>query len=592
MKLLYKIAGIICLAAVLLFFLYRKGLFSSPAPAVSESGNVHKKKKGAGPRYWIAYEYCWVNDKPIPEMEWKANVDWVTANFKDYGYDMVSNDGWIESAQTINTDGYITKYNDAWVNGFAYWANYLAEKGMKMGIYYNPMWLTKAAFEQNVLVKGTSYHARDIVGAHSFNEPLYWVDVAKPGAKEWIQQYVQYFRSMGVNYLRIDFLENYERNYGTEKYALALQWIQEAATDSMLLSLVMPNCYNHGKTELVYGDMIRIDDDCFKGGWDFISDRRRGERKENWPQYGNAFDGFIGFADIGGRDQMILDGDFIRLNTLPDDKERKFQVSLFTIAGSPICIADQYNSIGNSAWVYQNKELLDLNDQGFIGKPLSYDVNDVVNSSRWVGQLPDGDWIVGLFNRENTPQNRSIDLEKELGLTNGTTGNARDLWAHTDMGKLSGIYTTNLEAHECRMLKIKNNEERKYEAEVASMIGGAKKSMDKLHYSGPGYVTKFDTIGAKVFFAVSVPAKGDYRLNARYANSIGKAGTASVYINDARLDGQLSMPPLSGRDTWGIADKTVTLNAGVNYLAIQYDAGDNGLFDLDYIQIEPSGMAK
>src|SRR5690606_14259487 len=109
MKLSYKIAGIIFLTAILIFFIsYRKGLFSSPAPAVKEGKSVLKKKKGAGPRYWIAYEYCWVNDKPIPEMEWKANVDWVTANFKEYGYDMVSNDGWIESAQTINADGYIT----------------------------------------------------------------------------------------------------------------------------------------------------------------------------------------------------------------------------------------------------------------------------------------------------------------------------------------------------------------------------------------------------------------------------------------------------------------------------------------------------
>ena len=55
----------------------------------------------------------------------------------------------------------------------------------------------------------------------------------------------------------------------------------------------------------------------------FVSNRRRGQ-KALWPQYGNAFDGFIGFADVGGRGQMILDGDFMRLNTMANDKERKF----------------------------------------------------------------------------------------------------------------------------------------------------------------------------------------------------------------------------------------------------------------------------
>jgi hypothetical protein len=88
---------------------------------------------------------------------------------------MVSNDGWIEDAQTINSNGYIIKYNDAWENGFDYWSAFLAGKGLKIGIYYNPMWLTKAAYDQNILVKGTPYHARAIAGPASFNGALYWV---------------------------------------------------------------------------------------------------------------------------------------------------------------------------------------------------------------------------------------------------------------------------------------------------------------------------------------------------------------------------------------------------------------------------------
>jgi hypothetical protein len=446
------------------------------------------------------------------------------------------------------------------------------------------MWLTKAAYDQNVKVKGTSYRARDIVGK-SFNDPLYWVDLAKPGAKEWIQGYVNQFIEIGVKFLRIDFLENYERNYGTEKYAQALQWIKEAAGDKIQLSLVMPNCYHHAQTELLYGDMIRIDDDCFEGGWNFVSDRKRGQWQQNWPQYGNAFDGFLGFADIGGQGQMILDGDFIRLNTLANDTERKFQVSLFVMAGSPITIADQYNKIGNSAWVYQNTELLDLNNEGFIGKPLSYDCKDTVNSSKWIGQLPDGDWIVGLFNRESTTQSRSIDLAKELGIGSGITDNIRDLWSHTDLGRMSGVYSVNLAAHDCRILKIKNKNDHKYEAEVASMMGGVKKNTNHLNFSGSGFVDKFETIGAKVLFAVSVTTEGTYSLNVKYANATGTTGKASVCINDAKVTGQLNMPTLANWDTWGTVSKTISLNAGINYIAIQCDSEDKGLFKLDYIQI-------
>ena len=48
---------------------------------------------------------------------------------------MICNDGWIETSQTVNENGYIVKYNDDWQHGFKYWSNYLAERGMKLGVY-------------------------------------------------------------------------------------------------------------------------------------------------------------------------------------------------------------------------------------------------------------------------------------------------------------------------------------------------------------------------------------------------------------------------------------------------------------------------
>jgi len=412
-------------------------------------------QKGSGPMYWIAYEYCWQHNTAIPEARWKANIDWINEHFKSYGYGMICNDGWIEAAQTINNDGYITKYNNDWDNGFDYWANYLSDRGMKLGVYYNPMWLTKKAYDRNVKVKGTKYRAKDIVGTISFNDSLYWVDVDRPGAKEWIQEYVRYFIELGVTYLRIDFLENYEKNYGTTGYIKALEWIEEAAGDKLFLSLVMPNCYEHGKNELKYGDMIRIDDDCFDGGWDFVSGRRRGEHRPIWPQYGNAFDGFIAFSDIGGKGQMILDGDFMRLNTMANDEERKFLFSLMVITGSALAIADQYDSIDGYGWIYKNTELIELNKLGLVCKPINNDINDTDNSSRWIGQLPDGNWVVGLFNRENTRQLLKIDFEKDLGIAGGKVQNVRDLWSHTDLGPSSGAYTVELKPHSCKIIKVR-----------------------------------------------------------------------------------------------------------------------------------------
>jgi alpha-glucosidase len=411
-------------------------------------------RKTTGPKYWTTYEYSIEHNAPIPEEIWKANIDWISENFRQYGYDMICNDGWIESAQTVNANGYITKYNSSWKQGFREWGRYLAERGLKMGVYYNPMWLTKAAYDRNLPVIGTPYHTRDIAGAKSFNQLLYWVDVEKPGAKEWIQGYVKYFKNLGAIFLRADFLSNYENNYGTRKYGQALSWIREAAGNNMFVSLAMPNCFNHAATELKYVDMIRIDDDCYEGDWNFVSDRKRGVKKNDWPQFGNAFDGFVAFADIRGKGKMILDGDFMRMHKLKSDDERRFLFSLMVMGGSALTIADQYNTIGRNAWVYQNTELNSLNDSGFIARPLSNDYKDAGNSSRWIGQTPSGGWIVGLFNRETTPQIRTIDLENELGMKGGRAGNIRDLWLHRNLGAFSGIYSVTLRPHECRILRI------------------------------------------------------------------------------------------------------------------------------------------
>ena len=148
---------------------------------------------------------------------------------------------------------------------------------------------------------------------------------------------------------------------------------------------------------------------------------------------------------------MILDGDFMRMNKLANDNERRFLFSLMIMGGSALAIADQYDTIGDHAWVYQNPEMNELNSLGFAAKPLSYDFRDAANSSRWIGQLPNGDWVVGLFNRESTPQTRSIDFRRELGIEDGQAVNVRDLWERKDLGGMSGTYTVEL-----RPMNVKN----------------------------------------------------------------------------------------------------------------------------------------
>ena len=168
---------------------------------------------------------------------------------------------------------------------------------------------------------------------------------------------------------------------------------------------------------------------------------------------------------------MILDGDFMRLNTMASKEEMQFLYSLMVMGGSALAIADQYDTIGDAAEIYQNREMIELNDLGFIGRPLSRKMSSD-DSSRWVGQLPDGDFIIGLFNREERTITTGIDFFKELGIKEGIAENVRDLWLHQNLGEMYGKYTTTLAPHSCRILRIRPKGDILFQAEFASPKGG------------------------------------------------------------------------------------------------------------------------
>ena len=410
-------------------------------------------RKGTGPMYWIAYEYCYDHNVPMMEQRWRANIDWMARKLKDYGYDMISTDGWIEAAQSINSNGFITKYDSAWEHDFVWWNKYIFDKGMKAGVYYNPLWMTRTAYSENCPVLGSDKKTQDIAGDKPFNGELHWVDVDKDGAEAWVKGYVRYFINLGFSFLRIDFLENYERQYGTQRYAKALRWIMEEAGDDIFLSLVMPNCYEHAATELLYGDMIRIDDDCFEGDWNFVCARRRGEVKNHWPVYPSVFDGMIGFSDIIQKGKMIADGDFMRLNRLANTAERRFLFSIMVMGGSALAIADQFDTVTDDAMeIYRNSELIELNKQGFVAKPLSRNIRDI-KSSTWVGKLSDGSFVVALFNRENKTMEYGIRFDENLGIESGMA-RIRDLWEHSELGIMEGGFSRSLEPHSCVVIKV------------------------------------------------------------------------------------------------------------------------------------------
>lgn len=438
----------------------------SDIPAVE---GVHDNVKA--PLYWSVYEYCMMeqakgvsnNDMDLTSAQWDNIIDWVSTDLKPYGYNMVCTDGFIPMLANDET-GYMTHYGSVALKDLV---AKCAAKGLQLGVYDNPLWIHGP---RETKIEGTDYTFGDLyynketdkdVWYPSNNDTwFHWVVASHPGAQEYIDGFFKHYSEMGVKFIRMDFLSWYEdgkdryagiqgRGYGRENYARALAYIAASAKKyGVFTSLVMPHMYDDAVVEAKYGNMVRIVADTGTGTWWHCSAQDKGKSYSNWPNCMNQFDGFKYWSHIAGRDKVILDGDFLRLNTFDNDNERQTVVSLQLLAGGPVAVADQPGSIGDNLKFYTNSELLALNADGFVGKPLSDKLGE--NNEVWYGQMKNGDWVVGLFNRDENTATMTVDFS-QLGISGEM--NVRDLWKHVDEGKASSL-TANVPAHGCKIVKL------------------------------------------------------------------------------------------------------------------------------------------
>ena len=427
---------------------------------------IHDNVKA--PLYWSVYEYCYDQERQgvgtidISPEEWDKIIDFVATNLKPHGYDMICTDGFIAMLATDNS-GYMTQYGSISLKDLV--AKCKA-KGLKLGVYDNPLWIHGP---RDTKIEGTDYTFGNLYynGSTQVVNPgvddtwFHWIVAENPGAKEYIDGFFKHYKELGVEFIRMDFLSWYEdgkdrgigvvgRGYGRESYARAMAYIAESAKKyGIFTSLVMPHNFNDAEIEARYGNMMRIVCDTGGGGWWHTSAQDKGKSYANWPQCMNQFDGFTYWSHLSGRNKIILDGDFIRLNKFDTDAERETVISLQLMAGGPVAAADQYTTIGNNLKFYVNDELLALNKDGFVGKPLSDKLGDKKNEI-WYGKMTNGDYVVGLFNRSDNTASVSVKLS-DIGISGEK--NVRDLWKHTDEGKAS-VVSANIPAHGCKIVKL------------------------------------------------------------------------------------------------------------------------------------------
>ncbi|MEV6620346.1 family 16 glycoside hydrolase [Amycolatopsis sp. NPDC051106] len=126
-----------------------------------------------------------------------------------------------------------------------------------------------------------------------------------------------------------------------------------------------------------------------------------------------------------------------------------------------------------------------------------------------------------------------------------------------------------------------------YEAERATLSGGAGVNTDHTGYEATGFVDGYWTQGAATTFAVNVPTAGNYNVGLRYANGPNpSAGTksVSVYVNGTKVR-QTRLASTTTWDSWARQPEVLPLTAGANSISYRFDSGDAGNVNLDNITV-------
>jgi PKD repeat protein len=127
----------------------------------------------------------------------------------------------------------------------------------------------------------------------------------------------------------------------------------------------------------------------------------------------------------------------------------------------------------------------------------------------------------------------------------------------------------------------------RYEAEAATLAGGANAQTEHPGYSGLGYVGGYQNPGASTTFKVNALADAATDVKLGYANGPNPfSGTkeVSLYVNDQFVK-KLALPDTGAWASYGSITDRLQLRAGSNDISIRYDAGDDGNVNLDYLDV-------
>lgn len=334
--------------------------------------------------------------------------------------------------------------------------DHIHRNGQKAGIYWIPG-VEEPAVTANAPILGTPYHIQDILtvpytagnafGSAGTSPYHYKIDFTKPGAQAYIDSVVALFASWGVDFIKLDAVTpgSYSDGLSIDNRADVAAWSKAIANSGRPIWLTVSWEIDQDYLSVwqQFSNARRIDDDveCESRCATLTDWSRIYKRFRDLPGWQHAAGPALGWNDLDSLD--IGDGELDGLS----HAEKRSAMSLWAMVNAPLYLGGDLTRLDAFGKQLATADEVLAVDQS--GKPAIQMLGG--DLPVWVSDLGDGNYYVALFNMNATPATVTLPW-REIGLDG--VRQVRDLWSRADIGPSAGTFSTVLDGHGVRLLKI------------------------------------------------------------------------------------------------------------------------------------------
>lgn len=392
----------------------------------------------------------------VTEAEVKANADYMASHLKQSGWEYivvdirwyVANDkshGYNETDPDYNIDAYgrfipsVNRFPSAADGkGFKPLADYLHSKGLKFGIHIM-RGIPVIAVQRGLPIKGSKATAKDIYTERDqckWLHDMYTIVPGKEGAQEYYNSIFELYASWGLDFVKVDDLSS--PIYFTEEIEMIRKAIERTGRKIVLSTSPGETPVAHAAHVQQHANMWRTVGD-FWDNWKQLKEHFEVfERWNQWRAAGAWPDGdMLPLGRIGIRAEV---GNPRMTNFTRD--EQYTLMTLWSIFRSPLMFGG--NLPDNDLFTLSlltNKRVLAVLNKSRNNKPILNDTTKAI----WTADAVDkpGKYLA-VFNKTDEKTAVTVDLSSS-GLP--SAGTITDLWTGKVLGKFSGTFAPEINAH-------------------------------------------------------------------------------------------------------------------------------------------------